>query len=292
MSLQWTSDPAESRSDIGGFRGGSGSPLLLLHPALTSWRAWRPVLGDLTSHHDVLAMTMTGHRGGPARAPGVPLTISQLVDDAERELDALGLDTVHLSGNSLGARICLELTRRGRARSVVAFSPPGAWVDHTDSRRTVQMVRGLQRIARVPGVLQAVRPKRARHAMLLAGMQHGERVTLADLAAMVRDLAYANVLSELYDDVKATGPMGPLATGVPVRIAWAEHDRVSPYRRFGVPLRPLIPNGEFLILPSVGHVPMWDDPQLTVDTILEVTSTVDAAASPASLPTATSKEAS
>src|SRR5690606_37765910 len=43
----------------------------------------------------------------------------------EAELDAHGLDRVHVLGNSLGGRLAIELAVRGRALSVVALSPSG-----------------------------------------------------------------------------------------------------------------------------------------------------------------------
>ncbi|HTF51279.1 MAG TPA: alpha/beta fold hydrolase [Pseudonocardia sp.] len=83
---------------------------------------WRPVLGPLTEHHEVFAPTLAGHRGGPELPPG-PAPLSVFVDHVERDLDAAGFDTVHVAGNSLGGRVAVELARRGRARSVTAFSP-------------------------------------------------------------------------------------------------------------------------------------------------------------------------
>jgi pimeloyl-ACP methyl ester carboxylesterase len=58
-------------------------------------------------------------------ADGVEPSLEALVDGVEAELDRLGLDKVHIAGNSLGGWISLELARRGRARSVVVFSPAG-----------------------------------------------------------------------------------------------------------------------------------------------------------------------
>ena len=40
-------------------------------------------------------------------------------------MDELGVGAVHVLGNSIGARVALELAVRGRARSVVAISPSG-----------------------------------------------------------------------------------------------------------------------------------------------------------------------
>lgn len=45
--------------------GGSGSPLVCLHGIMDTWRTWELVLGELQRHHEVLALTLLGHAGGP-----------------------------------------------------------------------------------------------------------------------------------------------------------------------------------------------------------------------------------
>jgi pimeloyl-ACP methyl ester carboxylesterase len=269
----------EPDDSVASFRAGSGTPLVLLHPALTSWRVWRPVLPRLVPHHDVVALTMAGHRGGPDRAAGQRLTLAMITDHVERELDAMGIGTAHFVGNSLGGRISLELVGRGRARSVTAISPPGAWRHHGDGVRVVGLLSTLQRLVARPGVVQLARPLRVRRAVLRAGMEHGERVPLADIAVLCRDVRHAKILGDLWQDIQTVGMVDlPDLAGVPVLIAWAEHDRVVPYEKFAIPLMPLIPEAEFRVLPGVGHVPMWDAPDLVASTILEITRKAEAAA--------------
>src|SRR5580704_16742535 len=80
-------------------RQGSGEPLVLLHGILGSERMWSHVVPLLADHHDVIAPTMLGHRGG-APATMRPARLEHVVDDAQRLLDELGLEQVHLAGNS------------------------------------------------------------------------------------------------------------------------------------------------------------------------------------------------
>ena len=106
-------------------RGGTGSPLVCLHGFMETWRTWELVLPALERRHDVLALTLPGHAGGPrsmARRPG-----TQMADAVERAMDEAGFDTAHIAGNSLGGYVALQLAARGRARSVVAFAPAGGW---------------------------------------------------------------------------------------------------------------------------------------------------------------------
>jgi pimeloyl-ACP methyl ester carboxylesterase len=53
-------------------------------------------------------------------------------------MDAAGWDTAHLVGSSLGGWTAMELARRGRGRSVVAFSPAGGWPDDPQAMRRIR----------------------------------------------------------------------------------------------------------------------------------------------------------
>ena len=80
------------------------------------------------------------------------------------------------------------------------------------------------------------------------------------------------VLRELLDGAATHGGLAPFASlPCPVRVAWSGRDRLIPWRRHGVTLRERLPGAEFVRLPRVGHVPMWDDPDLVVRTVLGVT---------------------
>src|SRR5690242_991969 len=105
-------------------RGGSGSPLLLLHGFTDTWRTWELVLPALELRHDVLAPTLAGHAGGPPlREPVVPA----LADAVEAAMDTAGWETADVAGNSLGGYVALQLAERGRARTVTALAPAGGW---------------------------------------------------------------------------------------------------------------------------------------------------------------------
>ena len=105
---------------------------------------WTDVIPLLTDHHEVMAPTAIGHRGGPPLAGKA--TIAALTDEAERALDARGIDRVHVAGNSMGGWTAIELARRGRALTVCAFSPAGAWtVGASDELRASHMVRRTRR---------------------------------------------------------------------------------------------------------------------------------------------------
>jgi pimeloyl-ACP methyl ester carboxylesterase len=260
-------------------RAGAGSPLVLLHGANMSWRAWRPVLPFLTGRHDVFVPTMAGHRGGPILDGESDHGTIAVVDSLCEQLDRAGIETAHVAGNSLGGWAALELARRGRARSVTAISPAGAWRSRRDLVRLLLMFR-MARAAITTPSLQALAGRPVLRSAWLGQMVHRpEQISNEDLASIVEDAVSCKVLSGALSGRVRLNMLEPLDVAVcPIRVAWAQHDRTIPYRRYGHPMRALIPGAEFIMLPGVGHVPMSDDPRLIARTILEMTSAVDEAA--------------
>ncbi len=266
-------DPAPA--DPGFHRAGRGAPLVLLHGANMSWRAWRPVLPFLTGRHEVFVPTMAGHRGGPVLEAGNEYGMTAVVDALCGQLDAAGIETAHLAGNSLGGWAAIELARRGRARSVTAISPAGSWRSARDLTRLLFMFR-MARAAIGAAPLRSLAGNPAmRRAWMGRVVAHPGRIDAADLADLIADAAECSALSGALSGRVRLHPMEPFDVALcPVRIAWAERDRTIPYRRYGHPMRAVIPGAEFVMLPGVGHVPMSDDPRLVARTILEVTSAV------------------
>jgi len=146
-------------------RQGQGEPLVLLHALLCSERVWNRVVPLLAAQHDVIVPTELGHNGGPV-AKERPVSVEHIIDDMERQLDELGLAKVHLAGNSMGGWVAIELARRGRALTVCALSPAGAWDVNWDdmkraSKKMSSAVRDTRRSRAILPLL--ARSKRLRH---------------------------------------------------------------------------------------------------------------------------------
>ena len=89
------------------------------------------MLPALEREHDVLAVTLAGHAGGPALNGN--LSDAVLADAVERAMDEAGFETAHVVGNSLGGYVALQLAARGRAKTVVALAPAGGWAEDDES---------------------------------------------------------------------------------------------------------------------------------------------------------------
>ena len=264
-------------------RAGTGTPLLLLHGVGAIWRAWSPVLPYLEPHHDVIVPTLAGHGGGPALDEQVAPSIQALTNNVEDQLDRLGLQKVHIAGNSLGGWLGIELARRGRALSLVLFSPAGAW----RSRRSIELratgVRlSLGALGHYASRADAIAANALlRWSLLAAQVAHPNRVPPEALAAYIRASGLAPVVAPLLRELplRQVQPL-PVARDYPVRLVWGDRDRVLPFEGFGAAMLERLPGAESIRLQGVGHAPMSDDPATVAKLILEVTRAVDDAALP------------
>src|ERR1700737_4156573 len=182
-----------------GHRGGTGQPLLLLHGIGAIWRAWSPVLPYLEPHHELIVPTLHGHAGGPPLDSEIAPSVQALVDGIEEELDRLGLQKVHIAGNSLGGWIGIELARRGRALSLVLFSPPGAWRSQRDiEMRAIGVRYSLGALGHYATRADALAANALLRWSLLAGqVAHPNRVPPEVLAAYIRANGAAPVVAPL-----------------------------------------------------------------------------------------------
>lgn len=92
-------------------RRGKGKPLLLIHGLGGSWRSWGPILDALAAERDVIAVDLPGFGGTPPLAGEVSIaTLADAVTDFLTDQKLIGVDAV---GSSMGARLVIELARRG-----------------------------------------------------------------------------------------------------------------------------------------------------------------------------------
>jgi pimeloyl-ACP methyl ester carboxylesterase len=250
---------------------GDGEPLLLIHGLGLSRRSWKPVLPILAREHDVLALDLPGFGATPPLHDGTP-TVDALTDAVEAELDRTGLDRVHVAGNSLGGWIALELARRGRARSAVAFSPSG--LEAPAERLYVVAMNELMRARSLVGApaaaLLAANP--GSRTVMLGGLHARPwRVAAHDAVAEIRHFATApGFHPTLYATTGSHAPTGLSDIRVPVRICFGTEDAMlgaltSP--RFAA----AIPGAQLIPLAGCGHVPMADNPALVAKTITDLT---------------------
>ena len=264
---------SRGRSD----RRGEGEPLLCIHGITDTWRTWELVLPKLAEHHDALAITLLGHSGGRAPDRAGEVTLGDLVDEAERDMDDAGFETAHIVGNSLGGWIALELAARGRARSVVALSPAGGWdVGSRDALKTYWDLVLAQRFLKVGepiAVSLAARP-RGRRLVLGNLVSHPAKVSAGLATALVRGAADCPAALPLLTESRRDGYPDLGGIDCRVRIAWGTRDRLLPVAKLSERFRKLLPDAEWIEIEGAGHLPQIDHPDRTAELILEVSAGV------------------
>ena len=97
----------------------------MVHGLGGSWQSWSTVLDKLAAHRTVIAIDLPGHGASAAQADSG--TFLGLVGSVERYIADNDLTGIDIVGSSMGARIVLELARRGDVGNVVALDPGGFW---------------------------------------------------------------------------------------------------------------------------------------------------------------------
>ncbi|HEV7494667.1 alpha/beta hydrolase [Baekduia sp.] len=258
------------------YRAGEGEPLVLIHGFTATWRCWLPVLGELVPRFEVIAPTLHGHDGGtPVPRGGQPFGIARAADHLEEHLDALGVGTAHLVGNSMGGALAFELAKRGRARSVLGISPAGGMRpgDQAAAQQVIKVFTRMQKTtSKSLGLLPKVMARPGLRRLALRDvMTRGHQVPAAEAVGLARSSVRCDVVEDVYA-VLRSGEASVLELDkidVPVLITWAPKDRILPIAAHSPRLREEIRGVEFRVTPGVGHTPMWDDPGLFATTIAD-----------------------
>jgi pimeloyl-ACP methyl ester carboxylesterase len=269
-----TNVPGLSPTFTPSHRGGSGPPLVCLHGFVDTWRVWELVLPALERRHDVLAVTLAGHAGGPPIEGEV--TDAVLADAVERAMDEAGFGLAHVAGNSLGGYVALQLAARGRARTVVALAPAGGWAKGDGSYREllafqaslIELVRAAAPHA--DAIMSTPAGRRRATQYLTVNFEH---IPPELLAHNLRGVAAADAAFALIGHALDVGfPLDAERIACPVRIVWGTEDRLLPWPAAAARFRhDWLPHADWVELDGVGHCPQLDVPLETAQLILGFT---------------------
>ncbi len=253
-------------------RRGVGEPLLLIHGLGGSWRSWTPILGALAAEREVIAVDLPGFGHTPP-LPG-EVSIATLAGAVTSFLADRGLTGIDAVGSSMGARLVLELARRGAIGATVSLAPGGFWKGWERTWFGASIGASIRFIR----LLQPVMP-------LLTGNPLGRTLLLAQLSARPWRLPSGVVLDEMrsyaaspsFDELLHSLVFGPEQQGAapgstpgPIVIAWGRNDRVCLPRQARRALD-RFPAARLHWFKACGHFPHWDAPGETVRLILAST---------------------
>ena len=147
-------------------RTGSGTPLVLVHGLGSSIRNWDPVLPMLQEKREVIAVDLPGF--GKSEPLTGEVTIDTLTAAVERFLREEGLEDADIVGSSMGARMVVEMARRGHTGNVVALDPGGFWNDTQVRIFNSTITASIALVRRIQSILPSLVKQAAGRTALLA----------------------------------------------------------------------------------------------------------------------------
>ena len=242
--------------------GGHGEPLMLLHGFGGDKDNFTRAARSLTPRYRVVIPDLAGfgessHPAGADYAP--PAQVERL-----RELAmALGIGRLHLGGSSMGGDVAMTwaVLHPEEVESLWLLDPAGVWSVPS---------RGLDEFRRTHG----------REPLIVhSGQELGETMALAmsdppfiprpmlDVLARPR-IANAKLEEKILAQIRAD-PLEARVRGLatPALIVWGDEDRVLNVASALV-LHRLLPASRVVIMPRLGHMPMFEQPQRSADIYL------------------------
>lgn len=254
-------------------RRGTGTPLLLLHGLGSSSKTWAPIFDALGAERDVIAVDLPGHGATPPL--NGEISIATVSDAVGEFVHSHGLSGVDVVGSSMGARIALEVARRGGVvGSVVALDPGGFWQGWERSYFGLTIGASI-RLMRVlhPLLPILVGNPLTRSLLLVQFSAHPWRLKSSLVLQELRDFLNSPSFDALLENLAKGPPQEGAARGSivkPITIVWGRKDRVTLPRQ-AERAQSKFPGAKLVWLDDCGHLPHWDQPERTVELILQGT---------------------
>jgi 3-oxoadipate enol-lactonase len=247
-------------------RAGEGEPLLLIQGMSATHMAWgRPFLDELERSFDTIVFDNRG-MGRSGRAE-LPFTIADLAGDAVGLLDALGIESAHVAGISMGGMIAQELAlahpERVRTLTIGASycgGPEGTLMAPEDlqmlgtayaSGEPEQVFRAMWEINLSPGFREDD-SRFAAFAEMGSALPAPQAVVLQQMQAC-----------GAHDTSERLGQIS-----LPTLVIHGDADRLLGYPN-GRQIAALIPGARLETLEGVGHMFWWEQPQRSAELIRE-----------------------
>ncbi|GAD85772.1 alpha/beta fold hydrolase [Nocardia asteroides NBRC 15531] len=261
--LSYEATLREIHTDAGVLRyheAGDGPPLLLLHgsgPGVTGWRNFRGNLAVFAEKFRCLVLEFPGF-GVSDDFGGHPMVTA--LEAVVRFVDALGLDTVDIIGNSMGGGVALNyaIAHPERVGKVVTiggigkniFSPgPGEGIkllqEFTEEPSRERLIQWLHSMVYDPAMV-------TEELIEERWTQATDPATLDSARRMYSKAAFAMMVKAM-EASDAPPPWAMLhKVAAPTLITWGRDDRVSPLDMALIPMR-TIPRAELHVFPNCGH---------------------------------------
>jgi len=240
---------------------GEGPPLVLLHgsgPGVTGWRNFAGIMPAFAEHFRTFVLEFPGFGVSDDVDTPHPMVAAQT---ATRDvMDGMGLEKVHLLGNSMGGFIATAFAAvfPERVDKLVTIGGAGASLfAPTPSEGIVRLSEFVEDPTRDRLVdwLNSMVYDRALVTDEMIEERWAQAIapgTLASSRAMYGRAALERMAAEAGDPETVPAWMSLRAVQAPTLVTWGRDDRVSPVDMSLIPMR-LLPRGEIHIFPDCGH---------------------------------------
>lgn len=250
--------------------GEGREPVICLHGLGANKLSLYTTIAELAPTHTVHAIDLPGfgQSSKPARAPYDAAYFALTV---RRYMDAMGITSAHLIGNSMGGRIAIELalSAPSRVRSLGLLAPAMAFLRRRELAPLVKLLR--PELAAIPHPMATAIVKRQ-----LRGLwADPERISPAieEIAADSFSRAYRSRAARIAfyaaaRNIYLESPHGETGfwnrlTGLqtPALFIWGENDRLVP-AAFARHVGRALPAARSVVLEGCGHVPQLELPDV------------------------------
>lgn len=246
-------------------KGGSGDALLLVHGFTANKDTFNDVARLLTKNYTVYSVDLPGF-GDADRDPRADYSIRSQSEYVRSLVAALGLGRVHLGGNSMGGGIVAEYAAR--------YPDEVASIWLLDAVATTEMsqsvfVKTFEATGEFP-LLVKTRDQVVSKFDLLLGqpkfIPYSIEYALAVIGERDFDL-HKQILKTL---TMTTTPIETRYSNLttPALIVTGDQDRIVPPASVNT-LAKVFVNSKVIVMPGVGHIPMFESPKQTVQDYLE-----------------------
>jgi pimeloyl-ACP methyl ester carboxylesterase len=231
---------------------GTGQPLLFIHGLGSCVRNWEFQIPEFSKSHQVITFDLRGH--GQSDKPSGPYSLPMFAADAIDLLKALGIDSTHVVGISLGGAIAFQLAldAPGLVKTLtIVNSAPLFFADSFTSKvmlwqRQISLrLLGMKRMGQLRSRRLFTRPEQAdlRRRFVERWSENNPRAYLAALQAMI--------------DWNVTAQLSALH--VPTLVVAADQD-ATPVS-FKAAYAAKIPNAQLVVIPDSRHATPMERPQ-------------------------------
>jgi pimeloyl-ACP methyl ester carboxylesterase len=240
---------------------GEGPPIVWVHGLGGSWQNWLEQLPTFAERHRCVALDLPGFGASPM--PEEDLSIPGYGRRLGAVMDALGIESAVLVGNSMGGFIAAELAVQSpqRVEKLVLVSAAGISTEHFLRRPLVTAAR----LTRYGAVWvggrshELTRRPRARRLIASVVIRYPHRLPAALVAEQVRGTGkpgFVGALDALIS-YRIRDRLGEIE--VPTLIVWGTGDRLVPVRDADSFER-RIPEARKTIFEDTGHLPQLERP--------------------------------